>query len=299
MYDSAYFNRVGAEELMARLREETLLMQGPMGSVLLSEEDAAGIPPAFWNLGEPSAVEHIHALYVAAGAQVLLTNTFQASAPALERDGIAATVEDVNRAAVDAARACQPQMLMGSMGPCGITWFQEDSSAYRAARAAYRVQAYTLLAAGVDGIMLETFTSIRDAEPALVGVLDIADGMPVCLSFSVDGSGSLIGDGLTIEGAVLWAEKHGATMVGINCCEVSAADATVPRMVAAARTPVCVRPNAGDPVCAGDGTLTWHEDAEEFALGAVRWSADGARMVGGCCGTSAVSVAAMADALDI
>ena len=70
--DTSYYNRFGAEELTRRLSSETLLAQGPMGSVLLSEYDAADIPPAFWNLAEPQTVSRIHRLYVAAGAQVLI-----------------------------------------------------------------------------------------------------------------------------------------------------------------------------------------------------------------------------------
>ena len=95
--DTSYYNRFGAEELTRRLSSETLLAQGPMGSVLLSEYDAADIPPAFWNLAEPQTVSRIHRLYVAAGAQVLITNTFQASSYALKHDQIAPSVAEVNR----------------------------------------------------------------------------------------------------------------------------------------------------------------------------------------------------------
>ena len=84
--DTSYYNRPGGEELMRRMSSETLLTQGPMGSVLMSEYDAADIPPAFWNLAEPQTVSRIHRLYVAAGAQVLITNTFQASSYALKQD---------------------------------------------------------------------------------------------------------------------------------------------------------------------------------------------------------------------
>ena len=164
--DSAeYYNRAGAAELMRRLSDETLLMQGPMGSMLMSEPGAEDIPPAFWNLAEPQTVRRIHQLYEAAGAQVLLTNTFQASAPALERDGIAPSAAEVNRAAVDNARAAHGEVVVGSIGPCGIEWMREDSPEFRAARAAYREQATALLTAGVDAVMLETFCSIRDLQP--------------------------------------------------------------------------------------------------------------------------------------
>lgn len=256
--DTSYYNRFGAEELTRRLSSETLLAQGPMGSVLLSEYDAADIPPAFWNLAEPQTVSRIHRLYVAAGAQVLITNTFQASSYALKHDQIAPSVAEVNRGAVDDARQAHPQLLLGSMGPIGIEWFAEDSAEFREIRGIAREQAHALLNAGVDGLLIETVTSIRNLQPMLAGARDAADGMPVLVSFVVDDKGDLLGDGLNIEAAVLYAEKHGANSVGVNCCSLAAANAAVPRMVASATTPVTVRPNVGDPVQTQDGPV-WHE----------------------------------------
>mgnify|MGYP001390623678 CR=1 FL=1 len=232
--DTSYYNRFGAEELTRRLSSETLLAQGPMGSVLLSEYDAADIPPAFWNLAEPQTVSRIHRLYVAAGAQVLITNTFQASSYALKHDQIAPSVAEVNRGAVDDARQAHPQLLLGSMGPIGIEWFAEDSAEFREIRGIAREQAHALLNAGVDGLLIETVTSIRNLQPMLAGARDAADGMPVLVSFVVDDKGDLLGDGLNIEAAVLYAEKHGANSVGVNCCSLAAANAAVPRMVASA-----------------------------------------------------------------
>ena len=190
--DTSYYNRFGAEELTRRLSSETLLAQGPMGSVLLSEYDAADIPPAFWNLAEPQTVSRIHRLYVAAGAQVLITNTFQASSYALKHDQIAPSVAEVNRGAVDDARQAHPQLLLGSMGPIGIEWFAEDSVEYREIRGIAREQAHALLNAGVDGLLIETVTSIRNLQPMLAGARDAADGMPVLVSFVVDDKGDLL-----------------------------------------------------------------------------------------------------------
>ena len=209
--DTSYYNRFGAEELTRRLSSETLLAQGPMGSVLLSEYDAADIPPAFWNLAEPQTVSRIHRLYVAAGAQVLITNTFQASSYALKHDQITPSVAEVNRGAVDDARQAHPQLLLGSMGPIGIEWFAEDSAEYREIRGIAREQAHALLNAGVDGLLIETVTSIRNLQPILAGARDAADGMPVLVSFVVDDKGDLLGDGLNIEAAVLYAENTAQT----------------------------------------------------------------------------------------
>lgn len=296
--DTSYYNRSGASELMERLADETLLAQGPMGSVLMSEYGAENVPPAFWNAAEPQTVTHIHRLYESAGAQVLITNTFCASAPALERDEIAPSVGEVNRYAVDDARRAGGQALLGSMGPCGIDWFAEDSAEFRSARAAYRDQAHALLAAGVDALLLETFTSIRDLQPALAGAADAADGMPIFVSFAVNDAGDLLGDGLNIEGAIVYAEKHGAAAVGVNCCSIKAATVCVPRMVEAATTPVMVRPNAGNPVMV-QGTPVWNERPEAFARACAEWRAAGAKLVGSCCGTTARTTAAMAEALGV
>ncbi len=298
MYDASYFNHVGGEELMRRLADEVLLVQGPMGSILMQQEGAEEIPPAYWNIAEPQTVSRIHQLYAAAGAQVLVTNTFQASAPCLERDEIFADVREVNRAAVDAARAAEPQLLVGSMGPCGLDWTYPDSAEFRLARETYRDQAYALLASGVDALLLETFTSIRDLEPALVGALDVADGMPVLVSFAINENGDLLGDGLSIEGAVVYAEKHGASAVGVNCCSIGAATAAVPRAVRAARTPVMVRPSAGMPEPGQDGGLRWEEDTDAFAEACATWVAAGARLVGSCCGATPLTTAALAEALE-
>ena len=124
----------------------------------------------------------------------------------------------------------------------------------------------------------------------LAGARDAADGMPVLVSFVVDDKGDLLGDGLNIEAAVLYAEKHGANSVGVNCCSLAAANAAVPRMVASATTPVTVRPNVGDPVQTQDGPV-WHENPEAFARAcmssaafAQMVNAGAGRLPSACCG---------------
>ena len=296
--ETAYYNRFGAEEFRRRIAQEVLVMQGPVGSVLMGSWGAGDVPPAFWNVAEPQTVANVHQLYAAAGAQVLITNTFQASAPALARDEVAAPVAEVNRAAVTAARSAHPQLLMGSMGPCGIDWIREDSPEYRACRDAYRTQAHALLSSGVDALLLETFTSLRDLEPALAAMADVCDGMPFAVSFAVGEGASLLGDGLSIEAAVLAAEKHGAAAVGVNCASIAEADACVPGLLRAARTPVMVRPHAGFPHETEDGALAWDEDPEAFAAAALRWARAGVHMLGACCGTTALTCAHIYERLD-
>ena len=294
-YPTDMYNRPGARALAERLRAGVSVMQGPMGTALMSQLGGEDVPAALWNVAEPQTVERLHALYRAAGADILITNTFQASAPTLERDGVRRAVPAVNRAAVDLARRAGGSLLLGSLGPCGVSWTLEGSAPYREARASYRDQAHALLTAGADGLLLETFTSLRDLEPALAGVADVSDGMPLLVSFAVNDEARLLGDGLNIEAAVMEAERVGALAVGVNCCSLAGAAVAVPRMRAATDLPLMVRPNAGDPHRDDEGALVWDEDPAAFADAAASWIAVGATLVGGCCGTTARTVCALAD----
>ena len=98
-------------------------------------------------------------------------------------------------------------------------------------------------------------------------------------------------------GVISYLEKRGAEAVGVNCCSIAAATQALPRMVAAARTPVMVRPNAGMPVRDEDDTLTWPDGPEAFGRAVNDWVAAGAHLVGACCGATPQTTAAMADAL--
>lgn len=297
-FDPARFDRAGTAWLEEHLGKDTLLMQGPMGSGLMGQVGSAQVPPAFWNVADPHEVERIHWMYRTVGADIMLTNTFQASGPALERDEVRAGMERVNRAAVACALHAGAPCTLGSMGPCGISWLADDTPEYRAVIAAYREQAHALLDAGCHGIVLETFTALRELEAALGAVQSVADGMPVLVSYAIDDEGNLLGDGLNIEAACMFAESHGARAVGVNCCSLEAATAAVPRMVRAVSVPVMVRPNAGDPQVDDGGQLHWHELPDDFAAACERWCADGALIVGGCCGTGPRTTCALSGCLE-
>ena len=297
-FDPARFDRAGTAWLEEHLGKDTLLMQGPMGSGLMGQVGSAQVPPAFWNVADPHEVERIHWMYRTVGADIMLTNTFQASGPALERGEVRAGMERVNRAAVACALHAGAPCTLGSMGPCGISWLADDTPEYRAVIAAYREQAYALLDAGCHGIVLETFTALRELEAALGAVQSVADGMPVLVSYAIDDEGNLLGDGLNIEAACMFAESHGARAVGVNCCSLEAATAAVPRMVRAVSVPVMVRPNAGDPQVDDEGQLHWYELPDDFAATCERWCADGALIVGGCCGTGPRTTCALSGCLE-
>lgn len=290
------YDRVGAQRLRARIASGPSIVQGPMGSLLMSEVGAVGIPPAYWNVAEPAAVARMHALYAAAGADILITNTFCASAPALERDGIVRAMDSVCRSAVDAARRAGGLPVLGSIGPVGIDWTREKDPEWRRAREAYQDMAHSLLVSGASGLLLETFGSMRELELALDAVNMVRDGMPVIVSFAVDGAGDLVGDGTNVEGALLALRSSEIDAVGVNCCELGVSQDMVGRMARASDLPLMIRPSAGLPETL-DGELVWHEDPRAFAAALPGWIDAGATMVGSCCGASPRTTSALACAL--
>ena len=298
-FDTADYHQDEGASLRALLAGgRPLVAQGPMGSALMSLPGGEGVPAAYWNLAEPETVTRLHAFYAAAGADVLVANSFQANARALERDAVYASVREANAAAVRAALKAATLPVLGSVGPCGVSWVNRDSPEFRRARDLYRAQVHALLSAGASGVLVETVTQVSDLVAALTAARDVADGMPVLASVAVDAAGNLLGDGLPLETAVLYAEKLGACSVGINCCSLSVAEAAVGRLLAVARTPVSVRPNAGNPHRTDEGALAWDEDPDAFGAAAKRWCAAGVRLVGSCCGTTARTTCALRLAVD-
>lgn len=298
-----YYNRDAGEELVGRLAAGPLVMQGPMGSLLIDEAGTADVPSAFWNIAEPQTLTRMHALYQLAGADILIANTFQASSPCLQRDGISQGYRAVNRAGVDCALACSritgipARLVLGSIGPCGVEWESEESPERRVAFESYRDQASILLESGVAGILLETFCSKRDFALAMAGSAEVADGMPILASFAIDDAGNLVGDGAPIEEAAALAKQLGATATGVNCCSIAAATDAVPRMARSVDLHIMVRPNAGDPTVDENGLPHWDEDGEGIARACARWVSDGASIIGTCCGFTPVTTCVISGVL--
>lgn len=282
-YPTDHYNRPGAEGFLARLAAGTLVVQGPLDGPLAAQPGGEDIPATAWNTSEPQLIERLHALYLAAGADVLLTNTARANALLLEADQVHRSVAAVCRAAVDCARRAGGRMVLGSIGPSGQMWTAEDSPEYRAARALCREQAYELLRAGVDGLLLDGIASIRELEPALAGALDVADGMPALASFALDTAGNLQGDGLNIEAAAMLAEKRGVAVVGAECPTTTCAVDAAERLRRATALPLMIRAEGTD---------------EKLAAAAPRLAEQGACLIGGLSDSTPRTCCALFDSLD-
>ena len=283
------------------IANRAVLADGAMGTLLrargwLGQSECAV-------LERPDLVRQIHEDYIAAGAELLLTNTFEANRSLLTRAGLGTRVRDANFTAAHLARDAReiaglPVLVGGSVGPIGLdlavgAWTLDD------AYAAFLEQIGALLEGGVDLLVLETFPSLREATTALRAARSLTD-LPVVamLNFNAD-LATPAGESPTEVARTLAAA--GAQAVGVNCgVGPQAALDMLQEMALAADelggVGLAVKPNAGLPRLV-QGQRLYPAGRDYFADFALRARDLGAVFVGGCCGTTPDHVRAMSEAL--
>ena len=243
----------------------------------------------------PERVLTIHAAAIAAGARVIRTNTFGANAVRLARHGCEARVSEINWAAAQLAKEAARgtgAWVAGSVGPLGL------SAMEAAAQGVDREEVFTeqlgaLLDGGARVIFLETFTELEELLLA-VQVKQALHHCPVIASLACREDGRLA-DGTALAEAFAKLRAADADVVGINCVNGPAAAVRVLENIAH-DGPLAVFPSAGRPVRGGAG-LVWPATPEDFAKAVAPLAKQGARLIGGCCGTGPAHVAAIAEAL--
>jgi methionine synthase I (cobalamin-dependent)/5,10-methylenetetrahydrofolate reductase len=285
--------------LRARLAQAPLLADGGMGTSLID----AGVPfdacMEALNEREPGRVSAIHASFVTAGSQMLLTNTFGANRFRLEHHGLADRVAPLCEAGVGLARGAAPELVAGSMGPLGVRLQPYGRVRAEEAFDAYREQAAALAAAGVDVLVVETQTDVRELEQAVAAARDAAPGVALLASatFTRDDR-TLLGDTPGTVAARL--TELGVDGIGVNCGEGPAQMLRLIRLVApiaaAASVPVMARPNAGGPTEVG-GRFVYPATPEYVGEIARALLDEGVTILGGCCGTGPAHTRAIADAV--
>jgi homocysteine S-methyltransferase len=284
-----------------------LLADGAMGTLLHSR----GVPfdRCFdeLNLSDPDVVAGVHREYLEAGAQIVLTNTFGANRFKLAKHGLEARLEAINRAGVEVARAAvaassKEAFVAGDIGPLGVRIAPFGRVQPEEARAAFAAQAQALAQAGADLIVIETVSDlyeIQEAIRAARGILGF-DGEPLpvvaSITFTRDDR-TLLGDDPTRVARAL--EEAEAEVIGVNC---SGGPAQLLRLLktmrqAAPGARLWVKPNAGWPEQVS-GRIMYPADPEYFGDYALAFCEAGARVIGGCCGTTPRHTAAMRQALD-
>ena len=288
---------VGLRPFLQALADGPLLFDGAMGSLLYERGVLHTRSYEELVLSQPELIHRIHADYLAAGAQVIETDTFGANRMALARHGIADSMAAINRAAVKLARdaAGGRAYVAGAVGPTGVRFAIATDAERRAARLALAEQIDTLVIAGVDVILLETFPSILELECAIAVAKQRGPKVPVIAQHVFDASGK--GDGGL--GAAEVAERlvaAGADVIGANCGIGPAEIYQVGTAMVGRGKPVIVQPNAGLPASV-EGRTIYVANPEHFGVFARRLLKSGVRSIGGCCGTTPEHTRAMLGAI--
>jgi len=290
--------------LMERLSKTPLLLDGGMGTELIARSVQTTGCNTFLNTQSPEVIADIHAAYLNAGSDAVITNTFGGNKYALARHGHENEVTQINLAGAKIARkaAGDDKYVLGDIGPCGD--FLEPLGAVTAdeLKAAFADQAKALLDGGVDGFIIETMTALDEVTIAIEAIKSVSK-LPIFVSLAYDRAGdkfkTMMGTGPAE--AVRKLTPLGIEAIGFNCGTLDMDDyIKLARAYASelkdSNTVLLAEPNAGAPQLVDDKAV-YTLSAEDFADEAARICSAGARIIGGCCGTGPAHIKAMAKKL--
>lgn len=276
----------------------TVILDGGMGTLL--QQLGGSLKSGENNLLQPEIVEQAHRLYAAAGSDAITSNTFTLNAAYATKQGEdKQKTEDALAAALEiAATVCDGKLfLLGDIGPSGEMLAPLGKGDPQLLHEAFCRQAELMAAYPIDAFLIETVFDLKEAQIMLQACLDAAPQIPVLLSLTFS---SLKKGGCTIMGnsaaqIATTAAEQGAAAVGANCGDLTPAEyaQVIAAMRAACALPLLVQPNAGKPQREGK-EIVYSLAAAEFAQEMDSCYAAGARLLGGCCGTTPEHIAALA-----
>ncbi len=238
------------------------------------------------NLSNPDLVREVHRGYRKAGVDVLETNTFGANRFKLRAHGFEGKVAAINEAGARLAReiAGEEGYVAGSIGPLGVKIEPWGPTAEGEAREVFREQARALLEGGVDLICLETFTDLNEIHQAILAARDVC-GLPIVAQMTLEEDGSSL-YGTAPEVFTTKLEEWGAEVIGVNCSVgPHVMLSSLERMAKVTEKPLIAQPNAGVPRNV-EGRNIYLCSPEYMGTYAKRFIQTGAKLVGGCCGTT-------------
>ncbi|MFQ5434623.1 MAG: bifunctional homocysteine S-methyltransferase/methylenetetrahydrofolate reductase [Anaerolineae bacterium] len=297
-------NRV---EFVHKMKSGPLLADGAMGTLL--HERGARLDQSFdgLNLYEPARVAAIHRGYIEAGADIIETNSFGANRFKLAEHGLETQVAEINRAAVNVARkvidgSFKPVLLAGSVGPLGVRLAPLGRVSRAEAEAAFAEQIGALVTAvprGVDLLIIETVSDLKEVETAVTAARSISTDIPILvnMTFTRDDR-TLLGN--TPDAIARRLAELDIDAMGVNC---SGGPAQILRVISIMHKivpamPLAAVPNAGWPEQMEGGRVMYPATPVYFGEYARAFVQAGACLVGGCCGTTEAHIAAMRQALD-
>ncbi|WP_420452120.1 betaine--homocysteine S-methyltransferase [Ilumatobacter sp.] len=279
-----------------------LLVDGAMGTELFARGLGSGGAPELWNVEHPDRVRAVHADYVAAGSDIILTNSFGGTGFRLQLHQLDDRVVELNEAAArvahDAARDADRRVVVaGSMGPTGELLEPMGSMTPETCAAAFAEQARGLDAGGADVLWIETMSHLDEIVGAVEGARSVSD-LPICVTLSYDTAGRTM-MGVSGADAVHRLAELGVAAIGANCGNnLTDTEAAVAEMHAARPDVVLIsKANAGMPEWHG-AELRYSGSPDVMAAHAHRQRESGVQIIGACCGSSPEHLALMRRVLD-
>ncbi len=282
--------------------KKIFLLDGAMGTELFR----AGLPPGHcpeaWNLEQPEKVAAIHRAYYEAGSKAVLTNSFGGNAVKLSQYGFQGKTYELNFQAAKIARSvCPPGCFVGgSIGPTGKFLQPVGELTEDRLYEAFMPQAEGLAAGGVDFFLIETQYDLREALAALKAVREATSVQVwVTMTFNLTKRGYFTIMGVSPEAFVRAMEENAVEALGANCT-LGPADMVelIKQMRRLTSRPLIAQPNAGQPRLKEDGSASYEQGPEEFVRHLPGLIEAGARIVGGCCGTSPAHIEKMAEIIN-
>lgn len=273
-------------KILNRLKKEILILDGSMGALLQSRGLPPGYAPDLWNIEKPEVIKSVHAEYVKAGSNIILTNTFGASRLRLKEFQAEKKLKKINRAAVANAReaAANKSFVAGDIGPCASMIEPFGELSFKDAVAIFKEQIKILVDSGVDLISIETMFDLQEIKAAVIAAKEVGK-VPIMamMTFTKD---LLTDTGTDPETAAVVLEGLGVDIIGANCSTGPEHMLPVVEKLALATDKfIAVQPNAGLPVNK-DGKTIFPASPIEVASFAKKFTQAGANIVGGCCGTT-------------
>ncbi len=276
--------------LQELIKQRLVIGDGAMGTMLYEAGVFVNVCFEELNLAKPELVKNVHDGYIKAGVDFIETNTFGANEVKLAKYGLADKVPDINRSAVEIAKQSATGtdvLIAGSVGPLGQELPPYGRFSVKHAQKAFKTQIASLIKAGVDFLIFETFSSIDELLIAIETAHKISSEIPIVAQFSANEHGETA-YGTRIEEAASKIENNAPyiTAIGMNC-SIGPADMlkNLEQLMQVASKPVSVMPNAGLPREV-DGRKLYMCTPEYMAEYAKRFLEKGARIIGGCCGTT-------------
>ena len=280
--------------LLDRLKDEILLLDGAMGTQLMERGMKGGETPETWVLENPGDLASIHKAYFDAGADIVITNTFGGTSIKLESYGLSKRASEINTKAAEIAKKVCPEgkFVAGDIGPTGKILKPYGDATEGDLLEAFDLQARALKEGGVDLFIIETMMDLSEALIAADAALPL--GLPVfaCVTFDKKPKGYFTMMGQSPEDVAKALADRGASAVGTNCSlKIGDMVGLIGEFSKAVDIPIIAEPNAGRPNETIDGPEVFEKILPELISA-------GARVIGGCCGTTPETISKMRGVID-